>query len=137
MQAQSIRLNANPDLDGVFETIRAAGAGAVLILDEPIPIFHRKKIADLAQARRIPTLFPRDYVDAGGVLNYSTSVFDAVARMPAYLHRIFKGDKPADLPIQIVKDYQLIVNLKAAAQIGLNIPPDILKRADRVIPASP
>ncbi len=94
---------------------------------------HQKRIAELAAKDRLPTIFPRDWVYAGGLIAYGTSVVDAVGGMPAYMDKILKGAKPGDLPVDVVTRYELIINLKTAREIGVAIPPKVLKQADQII----
>jgi putative tryptophan/tyrosine transport system substrate-binding protein len=96
-------------------------------------IAHRKRIAEMAAAKRLPTMFGRDQVDAGGVLAYGIGGLAAIRRMPIYVDKILKGAKAGDLPVEAVTTYDLIVNIKAAREIGFAVPPEVLKRASRVI----
>lgn len=135
LHPHAIRLQGpNPDLDRMFESIAKEGVGAILILDEPLMAVQRKRIGQMATARRLPTLFPADGADAGGLLSYGTSIFAAAARIPNYVDAVLKGKSPSDLPVVAVTEYRLIVNLSTAAQIGLTMPRDLVKRADQVIP---
>ena len=125
---------ANPDLEEVFQAIRREHADALLVLELPATVTHRKRIAELAAQQRLPTLFPLSgSSDAGELLGYGTKITEAARRLAAYVDRIVKGAQPADLPFEVVVRPELIVNLKTAKQIGLTIPPNVLARADRVI----
>jgi putative ABC transport system substrate-binding protein len=106
---------------------------ALLVLELPATVAHRKRIAELAAQQRLPTLFAGGLSDAGGLLAYGTRVTKAARRLAAYVDRIVKGARPADLPFEVVDRPELIVNLKTAQEIGFTIPPEVLKRADRVI----
>ncbi|HEY1269695.1 MAG TPA: ABC transporter substrate-binding protein [Candidatus Binatia bacterium] len=134
LQPQSLDIaEAGPDLQGVFQAIERSRADALLILELPATVAHRRRIADLAAQQRLPTLFAGGLSDAGGLLAYGTRVAKAARRLAAYVDRIVKGAQPADLPFEVVDRPELIVNLKTAREIGVTIPPEVLKRADRVI----
>jgi putative tryptophan/tyrosine transport system substrate-binding protein len=95
---------------------------------------HRTEILELAVKSRLPAIYHNSaYVDAGGLMTYSASVTDLDRRAATYVDRILKGAKPADLPVEQPKKFEFIINLKAAKQIGLTIPPNVLARADKVI----
>jgi putative ABC transport system substrate-binding protein len=117
---------------------RAAGNGradAVLMLvPGPIVGAHRTEIAELAIKSRLPAIYPRlEFVEDGGLMSYGASFTDMDRRAATFVDKILKGAKPADLPVEQPKKFEFIVNLKAARQIGLTIPPNVLARADRVI----
>ena len=134
LQPQSLTIaGASPDLEAVFQAIRREHADALLVLDLPATGTHRKRIAELAAQQRLPTLFSGGSSDAGGLLSYGTRVTEAARRLAAYVDRIVKGAQPADLPFEVVVRPELIVNLKTAQEIGVAIPPEVLKRADRVM----
>lgn len=134
LQTQRLRLAApNPDLEGAFAAIKQAHADALLVLEEPLLGVHAKRIAELAANDRLPTMFAPSRVDAGGLIAYGTSQVEAIHRMVAYVDKVLKGAKPSDLPVETVTRYELVVNLKTAQEIGVTIPPEVLKRADRVI----
>ena len=95
---------------------------------------QRKEIAELAVKSRVPAIYSRsEYVEVGGLMSYGVSQTDLVRRAATYVDKILKGTKPADLPVEQPKKFEFIVNLKAAKQIGLTIPPNVLARADKVI----
>jgi len=134
LRPQSLKIaGASPDLRGVFQAMERERADALLVLELPATVAHRRRIAELAAQQRLPTLFAGGSSDAGGLLAYGTRVTKAARRLAAYVDRIIKGAQPADLPFEVVVRPELIVNLKTAQDIGVTIPPEVLKRADRVI----
>ena len=134
LQPQSLKIpGASPDLQGVFQAMERSHADALLVLELPATVAHRRRIAELAAQQRLPTLFAGGSSDAGGLLAYGTRVTKAARRLAAYVDRIVKGAQPADLPFEVVVRPEMIVNLKTAQEIGVTIPPEVLKRADRVI----
>jgi putative ABC transport system substrate-binding protein len=134
LQPQRFRVaGPNPDLEAAFAAIKQEHADALLVLEEPVLGVYATQIAELAARDKLPTMFAPSRVGAGGLLSYGTSQTEAIRRMATYVDKILKGTKPADLPVQSVIRYELIVNLKTAKEIGITIPPDVLKRADRVI----
>lgn len=106
---------------------------AQLSCQRPTGVSNRKAVAELAAARRPPTVFPGGQSDAGGVITCGTSVVDTWPRMPVLADKILKGAKPGELPVETVSRRKLVVNLKAARARGPDVPDEILKRADRVI----
>jgi putative tryptophan/tyrosine transport system substrate-binding protein len=122
----------------IATAFRAAGKGradAVLILlPGLVATAERPQIADLAAKRRLPAIYDRpEAVESGGLMSYGVSTADLDRRAATYVDKILKGAKPADLPVEQPKKFDLIINLKAAKQIGLTIPPNVLVRADKVI----
>jgi putative ABC transport system substrate-binding protein len=95
---------------------------------------HQTEIAELAVKSRLPAIYERaEHVQAGGLMAYGVSVTDLDRRAATYVDKILKGRKPADLPVEQPTKFELVINLKAANQVGLTIPPNVLARADRVI----
>ena len=104
------------------------------MLASPILSSQRKQVVDLAVKSGIPVIYSgRTSVEAGGLMFYGVNVNDLSRRAATYVDKILKGTKPADLPVEQPIKFEFIVNLKAAKQIGLTIPPNVLVRADRVI----
>ena len=125
------------DPNGVDSAFQAAAKGrpdAILTLTSPILRAARARIADLANKLNIPVIYNDiQFVDAGGLIFYGVSFQDLDRRAAIFVDKILKGTKPADLPVEQPKKFDFVVNLKAAKQIGLTIPPNVLARADRVI----
>ncbi|MGY4285450.1 hypothetical protein ACVWXO_004670 [Bradyrhizobium sp. LM2.7] len=96
-----------------------------------VALAARKQIGELAIKNRLPAMFPGGTADAAGLITYGTSVADSWRKFAVFADRIFKGTKPADLPVDVITRRELIFNLQTAQAIGVTIPPEILKRADR------
>ena len=123
------------DFENAFkEAIKGRAHGALMEVGGPVAIPNRKKTAELAVKSRLPVMYRRiQDVEAGGLMTYGVNIADLDRRAATYVDKILKGTKPANLPIEQPKKFELIINLKAAKQIGLMIPPTVLARADRVI----
>jgi putative ABC transport system substrate-binding protein len=121
-------------LDGAFRTVTTQRADALVILPGPVLVGHRKRVVDLAAKARLPVMYPTaEFVEAGGLMSHAPDLIDLYRRAAIYVDKIFKGTKPADLPVEQPTKFEFIINLKTAKQIGLTIPPNVLARADRVI----
>ena len=124
----------NPDLAGAFRDAARGRAQALIAVTTSVLVPNDKKIADLAIKHRLPSMFEAGhYVEAGGLMSYSADDRESFKRAAIYVDKILKGAKPADLPIEQPTKFEFVINLKAAKQIGLTIPPNVLARADRVI----
>ncbi len=122
------------DIETAFQAASKGRADAVLVLPNPVAISQRTQVIDLAGKSRLPTMYySPDYVEAGGLIYYGPSPSDRFRRAATYVDKILKGAKPADLPVEQPTKFELIINLKAAKQIGLTIPQSVLYRADKVI----
>ena len=122
------------DIEAAFRAAGKERAGAVLVLASNLFNSHRTQVVELAVKGRLPAIYPYpEYVEDGGLMTYGTSFTDLFRRAATYVDKILKGTKPADLPVEQPIKFEFIVNLKAAKQIGLTIPPNVLVRADRVI----
>jgi len=125
--------NAN-DIETAFRTASKGHADAVLVLGSQVVTSHVKQFAEMAAKNRLPAMFwSPEFVEAGGLMTYSVSITDLFRRSAIYVDKILKGAKPADLPVEQPTKFELVINLKAAKQIGLTIPPNVLARADRVM----
>jgi putative ABC transport system substrate-binding protein len=122
------------DVETAFRAASKGRADAVLVLVGAVLNSHRIQVADLAVKNRLPAVYGQpQYVEDGGLLSYAPSFTDLFRRAATYVDKILKGAKPADLPVEQPTKFELIINLKAAKQIGLTIPQKVLGRADRVI----
>jgi putative ABC transport system substrate-binding protein len=122
------------DIEIAFREAGKGRADVVLTLTSPILISHRAQLADLAVKNRLPAMYAQpEYVEDGGLMTYGVNLNDLFRRAATYVDKILKGAKPADLPVEQPKKFELVINLKTAKQIGLTIPPTVLARADRVI----
>jgi putative ABC transport system substrate-binding protein len=123
------------DIESAFRTASKGRADAVLwMVPSSVDSSRRKEIVELAVKSRLPVIYPGpDIVEAGGLMTYGVNIDDLNRRAATYVDKILKGRTPADLPVEQPKKFEFIINLKAAKQIGLTIPPNVLYRADRVI----
>jgi putative ABC transport system substrate-binding protein len=134
VQLQILEARGPDEIDRAFAAMVKERTKALLILGDPVFTSHRKRIADLAAKYRLPAVSgTREYVEAGGLMAYGPSFPDMHRRAATYVDKILKGTKPADLPVEQPKKFEFIINLKAAKQIRLTIPPNVLARADKVI----
>ncbi|HEX9274718.1 MAG TPA: ABC transporter substrate-binding protein, partial [Candidatus Binatia bacterium] len=130
----SLEVKGPDDIDPAFTTIVKQRPGALLVLGDRLFATHQSQIIKLAVKNRLPTIYSQSlYVEAGGLMSYGANFTDQYRRAAIYVDKILKGAKPADLPVEQPKKFELVINLKTAKQIGLTIPPNVLARADRVI----
>jgi ABC-type uncharacterized transport system substrate-binding protein len=134
VQVQHLEVRDPKDIETAFQAARKGRAEAALVLSSPVIFSQRTQIADLAVKNRLPVIFPQsEYVEDGGLMSYAPNYADLFRRAAAFVDKILKGAKLADLPVEQPKKFEFIINLKAAKQIGLTIPPNVLARADKVI----
>jgi putative ABC transport system substrate-binding protein len=134
VKLQYLDIQSPKDIETAFRVASKERADAVLVLQSPVLYSQRVQIADLALKSRLPVISSRrEFVEDGGLMSYGVSTFDLDRRAATYVDKILKGAKPADLPVEQPTKFELIINLKAANQIGLTIPPNVLARADKVI----
>lgn len=122
-----------PDFDAAFSAMAEQQAEVLVVLEVPVPFANRKRIAEMAAARRIPTMFWGGASTAGGMMSYGTSFSDGYPLMPTVIDRVLKGAKPADTPFEVVSRREFVVNRRIARELGVTIPDVVLKRADRII----
>jgi putative ABC transport system substrate-binding protein len=122
------------DFEGTFAAISRERAQALFVAAGVLTTEHRKTLVDLAARNRIPTMWgERQFVEVGGLMSYAVNFYDEIRRAAAYVSKILKGAKPADLPVEQPTMFELVINLKAAKALGLTISPSLLSRADQVI----
>jgi ABC-type uncharacterized transport system substrate-binding protein len=135
IQLQSLEVRGpEPDLDAAFQSAVKGRADALITVGNALLNRRRAQIATYAIKHRLPSMYDSTmWIDAGGLMAYSTSDAESYRRAAVFVNKILKGAKPADLPVEQPTKFELVINLKTAKQIGLTIPPNVLARADRVI----
>jgi ABC-type uncharacterized transport system substrate-binding protein len=129
-----VRANSVDDLDEASRSLSEQGINALIVTGEPFFDSQREKIVALSSRYKIAGCYPwRDYVSAGGLMNYGTSLPDAYRLAGTYVARVLKGEKPSDLPVIQPTKFALVINLKTARTLGIAVPPSLLARADEVI----
>jgi putative ABC transport system substrate-binding protein len=130
----ALRVREPNGFDDAFKAAAKVRVQGLLTLDDPFTIAHRARITSLALRHKLPAIYAvRPFVDAGGLMYYGPDRFDQNRRAAAYVDKILKGTKPADLPVEQPTKFDFVINLKSAKQIGLTIPPNVLVRATTVI----
>jgi putative ABC transport system substrate-binding protein len=134
VQLQYLDVRDPKDINTAFRATGKGRAESVIVLAGSVFNSRRTQIAELAVKSRLPAIyFSSEFVEDGGLMSYATDITDLDRRAATYVDKILKGTKRADLPVEQPKKFEFIINLKAAKQIGLTIPPNVLVRADRVI----
>jgi putative tryptophan/tyrosine transport system substrate-binding protein len=130
-------IETQPDakgLESAFQTAKQKQVRAIMTITSRQFFAERKRLVELAGKYRLPAIyFQKEFVDEGGLMSYGADYVDLYRRVAVYVDKILKGAKPADLPVQQATKFEFVINLKAAKQIGLTIPPDVLARANQVI----
>ena len=122
------------EIERAVTAFARSGNGGLIVTASPVALRHRDLIVTLAARQRLPGVYTSGpYVAAGGLISYGPDLLDQYRRAAGYVDRLLKGEKPADLPVQAPTKYELIINLKTAAALGLSVPPSLLARADEVI----
>ena len=132
---QPLKLENPPyDFAAAFRTLAQGGAQMVLVLSSPFFTEHHSEIADAARTNRLPTMFIfRSYVEVGGLMSYGVDQVPMYRRIASYVAKIFNGAKAADLPVEQASNFELVVNLRTARALDIELPTAILLRADKVI----
>jgi putative ABC transport system substrate-binding protein len=134
IELQSLELHGPDEIARKFAQPTRGHADALLLLLDPIFTASARRIADIAIKNHLPTIYGlRQFADAGGLMAYGPSTAEVVRRAAFYVDKILKGAKPADLPVEQLTIFELVINLKTAKALGLTIPPSLLLRADHVI----
>jgi putative tryptophan/tyrosine transport system substrate-binding protein len=137
LKLQLEEIETQPDakgLESAFQTAKQKQVGAITTTVSRPFFAERKRIVELAGKYRFPAIyFSKEFVDEGGLMSYGVDFDDLFRRTAVYVDKILKGAKPADLPVQQPTKFEFVINLKAAKQIGLTVPPEVLARANRVI----
>jgi putative ABC transport system substrate-binding protein len=134
LQLQVLQVKEPVNLQSAFAAMTKARAEALSVIPDPMLVSEQKRILDLAAKGRLPAIYGiSGAVEAGGLISYAPNLSAMFRRAATYVDKILKGAKPADLPVEQPIKFEFVINLKAAKQIGLTIPPQVLARADRVI----
>jgi putative ABC transport system substrate-binding protein len=134
LQIHSMEVNSADQLDSAFKEAAKKGNAALAVTPSPVANSNRKLIVELAAKNRLPAIYPDiRWTEAGGLMSYGADLSEPHRRVAVFVDKILKGTKPADIPVEQPMKFEFMINLKAAKQIGLIIPPDVLARASRVI----
>jgi putative tryptophan/tyrosine transport system substrate-binding protein len=134
IQLQYLDVKEPKDVETALQEASKGRAEAILVLVSPVVNFKRIQIVEFAAKNRLLGMYPlSEFVDSGGLVSYASRFVELFRRAATYVDKILKGAKPADLPVEQPTKFEFIINLKAAKQIGLRIPPNVLARADKVI----
>jgi putative tryptophan/tyrosine transport system substrate-binding protein len=134
LEAQLLNVRKPEDIVRAFNTAVAERADAIIVGNDTVALANRRQVVELAAKHRLPTMYnSREFIDAGGLMSYGVNYADLYRRAAIFVDKIFKGSKPADLPVEQPTKFELLINLKAAVALGLDVPPQLLARADEVI----
>ena len=134
VQLHSMEVSTADKIDGAFKEAAKVHSEALVLTQQGLFSANQKRIADLTVKNRLPAIYPRgDYVASGGLMSYGADPNESFKRIASMVDKILKGTKPADLPVEQPTKFELVINLKAADQIGLTIPQKVLVKADKVI----
>jgi putative ABC transport system substrate-binding protein len=134
IEVRSLEVRGPNDFGGAFEAASKQRPDALITVEDPLTFNYQGRIADFAVIEQLPSLFgTREDVAAGGLISYGANIADLFRQSAGYVDKILRGAKPADLPVQQPTKFELVVNLKTAKALGLDIPPTLLARANEVI----
>jgi ABC-type uncharacterized transport system substrate-binding protein len=132
VQYHQVRTTAH--FHAAFDAVVRDGANALLVFPDGVTMAHRRQMAEFAAKHRLPSVFGwREYVEAGGLMAYGPNRVETARQLAVYVDKILKGRKPAELPVEQLTKFELVVNMRTAKTLGLTIPPSLLLRADQVI----
>jgi putative ABC transport system substrate-binding protein len=128
------QVKATADFDAALDAIIKKNANALLVFPDSLTFGHRKLIAEFAVKRRLPSVFAwKEFAEVGGLMSYGPNREETLRRLPVYVDKILKGTKPTELPVELPKKFEFVINLQTAKDIGVTITPNVLARADKVI----
>jgi putative ABC transport system substrate-binding protein len=134
VQVIPVDVRAASDIERAIAAFSSTPMGGLIVTADPAAIVHREAIISLAARHRLPAVYPhRFFVTSGGLISYGLDNIEQYRLAADYVDRILKGEKPADLPVQAPTKYELVINLKTAKALGLEVPPTLLARVDEVI----
>jgi putative tryptophan/tyrosine transport system substrate-binding protein len=134
METIATPVRTDAEVETAVASLGRDGDGALLVIPDPFTLIHRQAIIRVAASHRVLAIYPyRVFADDGGLMAYNDDIAEEYRGAAAYVDRILRGAKPADLPVQAPTKYQLVINLKSAKALGLTLPPTLLARADEVI----
>jgi len=134
MEVNPVNVRDAGEIEGAVAAFARAPNGGLIVTASPAAVLHRELIVSLAARHKLPAVyFERHFVAAGGLISYGPDQIDMYRRAAGYVDRILKGEKPADLPVQAPTKYDLVINLKTAKSLGLDVPVNLQQLADQVI----
>jgi putative ABC transport system substrate-binding protein len=134
VKLQSLEVRSLDDFQSTFARAKREGAQALITTPHSLINTQQRQVLEFAAQNKLPAMYPyTEFVEAGGLMSYAPNYTDLFRRAADYVDKILKGTKPADIPVEQPTKFEFIVNLKAAKQIGVTVPPNVLARADRVI----
>ena len=134
LKLQSLPVRGLDDFEGAFARAKRDGAQALITAPGPLINTQRRQVLDFAAKNRLPAMYPvSEFVEAGGLMSYAPNYTDSWRRAADFVDKILKGTKPAEIPVEQPMKFEFVISLKAAKQIGLTVPPNVLVRADKVI----
>ena len=134
LQIQVLEARNLNEVETAFSKLSERSVSALLMLPDSMLNAHRERSAELATKSRVPAIFEfKEFVEAGGLMSYGTNIVAVYRRVAVYVDKIVKGAKPSELPVEQPTNFEFVINLKTANQMGVTIPPNVLSRADKVI----
>src|SRR5215471_11952518 len=130
----TLEVRSPDDFDGAFDTVRRKHMDALVAVEDPLTFARLKHIAEFCADNRLPAVYGlREFAEAGGLMTYRASSGDLFRRAVGFVDKILRGAEPSDLPVEQPTKFELVINLKTAKALGIDLPPTLLARADEVI----
>jgi putative ABC transport system substrate-binding protein len=134
LELQVLEIRTAPDLEAALQAAIKQRVNGLTVLTDPVTLYHRTKVADLAIKYRLPAIYSEKlFVEAGGLMSYGANDREMHRRAAVFVDKLLRGAKPGELPVEQATHYELVINLKTAKALGLSIPPSVLARADQII----